>query len=358
MKTRYGWLFFAVLLTLLSMKPAAAENLVIKGSTTVLPIAEKISRAYMEDNPDVTVEVSGGGSGNGIKAIIDKTTDIGNASRFIKEKELDYARGKGIYPVPFRIAYDCIIAVVHRSNPVGDISLGLLRQIYTGKIKNWQELGGKDRNITVVSRDTSSGTYEVWEKQVMQNAPVLPGAMLKASNAEVAAEVARNPGAIGYIGLGYLNSRLKPLPVDSIAGNVASTLDGSYPISRPLFMFTNGWPKGETLKFINYVLEPGLGQKLINQEGFVSLYKTELPAAFAGIPDKNLIPETAANVRMIQEFLHALDYPVGPVDGIKGRRTNAAIVQFEKDHGLPIDLRLTRELIQALTDQYVHNASQ
>jgi phosphate transport system substrate-binding protein len=333
-----------------------AKDLMIKGSTTVLPIAEKISTAYMESNPNVNIRVEGGGSGNGIKAIIDGSTDIGNASRFIKDKELGYARGREIYPIPFRVAYDCIIPVVHPSNPIQNISSEDLKRIYAGEIKNWQAVGGVDAEISVVSRDTSSGTYEVWEKKVMKKDPVYPGVILKASNSEVVAEVSRNPKSIGYIGLGYLNNKVKKLSVDAIEGNVSTTLDGTYPISRPLYMFTRGWPKGETLKFINYVLEPGLGQKYVSQEGFVSLYKTASPSATAETSASEVLPETPANVKMVQQFLNALGYPAGPVDGIKGQKTNAAILQFEKANDLPIDLRLSEDLMDAITEKYMEEA--
>ena len=147
---------------------ALAEKIIIKGSTTVLPIAQKCAEAYMVDNPDVKISISGGGSGNGIKAVIDSTTDIGDSSRFIKDKEVKLAMSKGVYPVPFRVAYDCIVPVVHPSNNLENITLVQLRAIYKGEIKNWKDLGGSDRKIVVISRDTSSGTYEVWHKKVMK----------------------------------------------------------------------------------------------------------------------------------------------------------------------------------------------
>ncbi len=249
-----------------------AENLVIKGSTTVLPIAQKVAEAYMKENPEVKISISGGGSGNGIKAIIDGTTDIGNASRFIKGKEVKLALENGQYPVPFRVAYDCIVPVVHPGNGVNNLTLSQLKDIYMGKVKNWKALGGDDRPVVVVSRDTSSGTYEVWEKKVMEKERVYPGALLQASNGAVVQAVAKNKNAIGYIGLGYLDNSVKALTVGGIEGSEETTLDGSFPISRPLFMFTRGWPEGKTVSFINYVLSPAKGQKLVKEVGYVSLY--------------------------------------------------------------------------------------
>ena len=138
----------------------AADSIVIKGSTTVLPVAQVTAEAYMKLHPGVNISLSGGGSGNGIKALIDGSTDIANASRFIKDKEVKLAQGKGIYPVPHRIAIDAIVPVVHPKNPVTDLSIEQLSLIYQGKIRNWKEIGGQDLKIVVVSRDTSSGTYE------------------------------------------------------------------------------------------------------------------------------------------------------------------------------------------------------
>lgn len=249
-----------------------AGNLVIKGSTTVLPIAQKVAEAYMKENPDVKISISGGGSGNGIKALIDGSTDIADSSRFIKDKEVKLAVEKGRYPVPFSVAYDCIVPVVHPTNFVKNITLAQLKDIYMGKIKNWKEIGGPDRKVVVVSRDTSSGTYEVWEKKVMNKERVYPGALLQASNGAVVQAVSKNKNAIGYIGIGYVNTSVKPLTVNGIAGSAKTTLDGTYPISRPLYMFTQGWPKGDTLNFINYVLHPQKGQRYVKEAGYVTLY--------------------------------------------------------------------------------------
>ncbi len=251
---------------------AIAENIVIKGSTTVLPIAQKVSEAYMKQHPDIKISISGGGSGNGIKAIIDGTTDIADSSRFIKGKEVKLALEKGSYPVPFRVAYDCIVPVVHTSNTLKDITLAQLKDIYKGKIKKWSELGGLNKKIVVISRDTSSGTYEVWEKKVMKKERVYPGALLQASNGAVLQAVANNKYAIGYVGIGYLNDSATAVKVNGITGSPATTLNGTFPISRPLYMFTNNWPEGKIIKFINYVLHPDKGQKLVKDVGFVPLY--------------------------------------------------------------------------------------
>lgn len=265
-------MFATILATLLISAPVFAGNLVIKGSTTVLPIAQKASEAYMKENPDVKISLSGGGSGNGIKAIIDSSTDIANASRFIKQKEVKMAVEKGVYPTPFAIAYDSIIPVVHPSNNLTDISMEQLKKIFKGDIKNFKEIGGPDLEIVVTSRDTSSGTYETWAKKVMKKERVTPGAQVMASNGAIVQAVSNNKHAIGYIGIGYLNKDVKGLKVDGVEGTEASTLNGTFPISRPLFMFTNGWPKGDTLNFINFMLNPAKGQKYVKESGYVKLY--------------------------------------------------------------------------------------
>jgi phosphate transport system substrate-binding protein len=249
-----------------------AGQLTIKGSTTVLPIAQKTVEAFMKENPDIKISLSGGGSSNGIKALIDGTTDVANASRFIKEKEVKAAMENGVFPVPFACAYDSIIPVVHSENNLTDITLAQLKDIYMGKIRNFKDIGGPDLEIVVISRDTSSGTYETWEEKVMEKERVTPRASLMASNGAVAQAVSNNKNAIGYIGIGYLNDSIRALKVNGIEGTEETTLSGLFPISRPLFMFTNGWPTGDTLKYINFVLHPAKGQKGVSESGYVKLY--------------------------------------------------------------------------------------
>jgi len=251
---------------------ALAKGLVIKGSTTVLPIAQKAAEEFMKLQPDVNISVSGGGSGNGIKALIDGNTDIASSSRFIKDKEISMAMEKGVFPVPHRVALDCVVPVVHPTNPLSNVTLDQLKGVYTGAITNWKDLGGDDKQIVVISRDTSSGTYEVWGKIVLEKEKVTPRALLQASNGAVVQAVAKNKYAIGYIGIGYLNKDVKALTVNNVKASPATALNGAYPVSRPLFMFTNGWPKGDTMTFLNFVISPA-GQKIVEQEGYVPLYQ-------------------------------------------------------------------------------------
>jgi phosphate transport system substrate-binding protein len=246
----------------------AGKALVIKGSTTVLPIAQAAVEAYIKMNPGVNISLSGGGSGDGIKALIDKSTDIANSSRDLKKEEIELAETKGVHPVGHKVAIDAIVPVVHPTNPVNNLSPEQLSLIYQGKIKNWREVGGKDLTIVVVSRDTSSGTYESWEKKVLHDAKVTPKAQLQASNGAVVQAVSKNKYAIGYVGFGYLNKAVKGLKVNSIQASAETALSGQYSIARPLFMFTAGEPTGEVAKFIKFLLGPQ-GQKIVKKEGFV-----------------------------------------------------------------------------------------
>ncbi len=272
MKRKKMFFVFALLLSMIFSTTAFSETLVIKGSTTVLPITQKVAEAYMKEFPNVNISISGGGSGNGIKAIIDGTTDIANSSRFIKDSEVKQAIDNGAYPVPFSVAYDCIVPVVHPTNPVNDLTLDQLQAIYMGKVKNWKEVGGDDRPVVVISRDTSSGTYEVWEEKVLKKERVFPGALLQASSGAVVQGVANNKNGIGYIGIGYLTDTVKAVSVNGVVGSEETTLSGAFPVSRPLFIFTRGWPEGTTVHFINYLLNPEKGQKMVKEAGFVPLF--------------------------------------------------------------------------------------
>jgi phosphate transport system substrate-binding protein len=272
MKTKAIQMAAVIAAMFFTVNLALAGNIVITGSTTVLPIAQKVAEAYMGQNPDVKISISGGGSGEGIKSLIDRTTNIADSSRFIKDSEIKQAVDKGRYPVPFAVAYDCIVPVVHPSNTVMNITIQQLKGIYKGEIKNWKEVGGPDKPIVVISRDTSSGTYEVWEDKVMNKERVSPAALLQASSGAIVQAVSSNQNAIGYIGIGYVDNSVKALMVNRVKGSEETAINGSFPITRVLYMFTSGWPTGDTLNFINFVLHPQKGQKYVREEGFVPLY--------------------------------------------------------------------------------------
>ena len=247
----------------------AADQVSVNGSTTVLPIAQKAAEDFMKKYPDISISVAGTGSGDGIKALIDGTTDIADASRDMKDKEKGMAKEKGVNPVRHVVALDCIVPVIHPSNPVSDLSIAQLKDIYMGNIKNWKEVGGDDKQIVAISRDSSSGTFEVWEERIMSKEKVRPDAQLQASNGAVAQAVAGNKYAIGYVGIGYLNDQLKGIKVNGVMASKATALDKSYPVARELYMFTNGEPAGKIKSFIDFVKGPE-GQKIAEEEGFVA----------------------------------------------------------------------------------------
>ena len=268
MNKLFKQVLLASLCLLLSAGAAFAENIVIKGSTTVLPIAQAALEAYMKVHPGVNISLSGGGSGDGIKALIDKSTDIATSSREMKAKEMELAKSRGVNPVAHTVAIDALTPIVHPRNRISGLTIDQLSQIYQGKIKNWKEVGGDDLQIVVVSRDSSSGTFESWAQLVLNNAKVTPRAQLQASSGAVVQAVSKNRYAISYVGIGYLNQSVKSLTVNGVQASAKTALSKEYPIARPLYMVTNGQPTGDAARFIKFVLSPA-GQKLVVREGFV-----------------------------------------------------------------------------------------
>ena len=260
----------ATALMLMTGPAFAAGNVVIKGSTTVLPVAQAALEAYMKAHPGVNISLSGGGSGEGIKALIDKSTDIANSSREIKSQEVSLAKSKGINPKAYIVAIDAIVPIVHPRNKIQNLTIDQLSQIYQGKITNWKDVGGENLQIVVISRDSSSGTFETWGEMVLHKAKVSPRAQLQASNGAIVQAISKNRYAIGYIGFGYLNKNVKALSVNGIPATAQTALSKEYPIARPLYMYTDGEPKGETANYIKFVLSPA-GQKLVAKEGFIPL---------------------------------------------------------------------------------------
>jgi len=250
----------------------AGQKVVMEGSTTVLPIAQKAAEEFMKVEKDADMSVRGGGSGVGIASLMDGTCDIGDSSRPIKQGELDKAAKLGRNIKAHVVAMDGIAAIVHPSNTVSGLTREQLKKIYTTRAANWKEFGGPDLKIVVVSRDSASGTFEAFGELVLNKKNVRPDAIMQASNQGVASIVARTPGAIGYVGLGYISASVKAVPVNGIMPSKETVLRGKYPVSRPLFMYTAGDPEGMVKKFLEFVKGPE-GQKLVEEEGFVSLKK-------------------------------------------------------------------------------------
>ncbi len=246
-----------------------ASKVVINGSTTVFPIAQRAAEEFMNKHPDVNVSVRGTGSGNGIASLINGTCDIADASRPITQGEIEEAEKNGVKPVSHIIARDGIAIIVNKDNPISSISRKELKKIYTGEITNWKELGGEDMKIIPVTRDSSSGTFEVFEEKVLgKDTQMISSAVVQGSNQAVKVTVTKTPGAIGYIGLGYIDGSVKVLQYDGIIPSEKSVSSGAYEISRPLFMYTNGQPVGVVKEFIDFVLSKD-GQKIVKEAGFV-----------------------------------------------------------------------------------------
>jgi len=249
---------------------AFAETITIKGSTTVLPIAQACAEEFMNQHSSVDISVQGGGSGVGIASVVDGTADIGDASRTIKDKELDAAVASGRDPKAHVIAMDGIAVIVNASNNLKALTKKQLKDIYTGKISDWSQLGAGNGKIIVNSRDSASGTFEAFIGLALDGAKVRPDALLAASNKAVLMAVSNTPGAIGYVGLGYVDSKVKVISIDGVIPTKETVLSGEYSLSRPLFMYTNGDPKGAVKDFIDFVLSKD-GQSIAEDNGYVGL---------------------------------------------------------------------------------------
>jgi len=254
-------------------KKNAEGILQIKGSDTMLQLTTAWAEAYMSANPKAKIAVTGGGSGTGIAALINGTTDIANASRKIKDKEVDEAKAKGVNPVEHVVAKDGISVVVNPANPVRELTMDQIKLIYTGKITNWSHVGGPDHDITLVARDNSSGTYVYFQKHVLMKEDYSTSALNLQSNSAIVEEVTSNVYAIGYIGLGYLveaGDKVVAVAVDGVKPSDASVASGSYKIARELQMYTDGEPQGLSKAFLKFIMSEE-GQRIVRDEGFVAV---------------------------------------------------------------------------------------
>ncbi|MGD8787423.1 MAG: phosphate ABC transporter substrate-binding protein [Phycisphaerales bacterium] len=262
-----------IMLVLMTASEAiGAEKLHIEGSTTVGPIADGFAEVFKNLYPDVTITVNKSGSGTGAAALIDSRCDIATMSRFMKDKEFKEAVGKGVFPVAHAVAMDGVCIVVHPSNPVGALSTAQVRNIYQGKTTNWSQLGGPDIPIVVISRDTASGTYDTFHNFVMKKQKMGSGVEYVSTNPQAFARVKNTRGAIGYVGFGFVQPGVKALTLDGVKPTRQTILSGKYPVSRPLFMFTNGYPKlgSMTHKLTTFHLTER-GQEVVEDKGFVPL---------------------------------------------------------------------------------------
>ena len=263
-----------------STPQASANYIENKGSDTIVNLALAWAERYQQEHTDVRISVTGGGSGTGIASLINGTVDIANASRQIKPEETDEAKGKGVDPVEFVIARDAIAVIVNPENPVSQLTLQQISDIYSGKINNWSEVGGDDRPIVRLSRETNSGTHVYFLETVLrlgekENKTLFStDTLLLPSSEGIVYEVRQNPNAIGYDGLGYVPKDLKMIAIAGKAGGAyvipsAETVnDGTYPIARDLYMYTNGEPTGVVKAYLDWIVSPE-AQQIVTDLGFV-----------------------------------------------------------------------------------------
>lgn len=260
-----------------STNQKAIEN---KGSDTMVNLALAWAEAYQPAHPDTRLSVTGGGSGTGLAALINGTVDIANASRAIKKEEIEKAKSNGIDPVEFIVARDAIAIVVNSANPVKQLSLPQLSAMYRGELTNWSQVGGEDRPIVLLSRETNSGTHVFFLEHVIRlgdskNKDLFaPETLLMPSSEGITAEVRQNPNAIGYDGLGYVTPDLKTVAVSVsdtgpfVMPTIATVNDKSYPIARDLYMYTSGQPSGQIKAYMEWVLGDE-AQTIVADLGFV-----------------------------------------------------------------------------------------
>ena len=257
-----------------------SQTIVNKGSDTIVNLALAWAEAYHQVEPEVSISVTGGGSGTGIAALINGTLDLANASRQIKPEEREQAEANGIIPVEFVVARDAIAIIVNPNNPVEQLTIGQLSDIYSGKIVNWSQVGGEDRPIVKLSRETNSGTHVYFLEIVLRRGDsedktlFSPDTLLLPSSEGITAEVRDNPNAIGYDGLGYVTPDVKVIAVAAdqsgpfVLPSGDTVNNGQYPIARDLYMYSADQPTGRVLDYLNWILGPE-AQRIVSELGFV-----------------------------------------------------------------------------------------
>lgn len=258
----------------------AGQTLENKGSDTMVNLALAWAEAYQGLHPEVRISVTGGGSGTGLAGLIQGTVDLANASRQIKPEEIAEAQANGIEPTEFIVARDAIAVIVHPSNPVDELTLGQISAIYSGEIRNWSEVGGEDRPIVRLSRETNSGTHVYFLETVLRGGDpenetlFSPDTLLLPSSEGIIAEVRQNPNTIGYDGLGYVTPDVKVIAVTAVEGepavlpSSATVASQQYPVARDLYMYTPGAPEGLVADYLEWILGQE-GQRLVDELGFV-----------------------------------------------------------------------------------------
>lgn len=265
-------IIFTSLALILGIISASAQK--ISGSDTVLPLSQKEAESYMKENPSAVLSVTGGGSGVGFSALLSGTIDIAQASRKIKFDEKLKLKAAGKKAVEVIVAYDALAVIVHPSNKVTELTREQLEGIFTGQITNWKELGGEDLKIVPYSRETSSGTYEFFRQNVLKNKNYVNGIMSMPATGAIIQSIKQTKGAIGYVGLAYLNKEVQPVSVSYDAGKTfvkpskANAVNETYPIVRPLYYYYEEKSKAKVQGFIDFV-RSAKGQKIVSEIGFI-----------------------------------------------------------------------------------------
>jgi len=278
------FVFVGLMFATLAFAKQDKNSIQIKGSDTMVNLSQGWAEKYMEVNPGDFVAVTGGGSGTGLSSLISGTCDIANASRTVKAKEIALAKQRGINPYEIKVGLDGLAVVVSPKNPVSKLTIAQLAGIFSGKTTNWKEVGGADLKIVVLSREVNSGTHVYFKEHILRgNDPnsreeFAPSALMLSSSQAIADEIAQNPSAIGYYGMGYISPKQKPVSVaqdeksEYVAPMIDNVISGKYPISRPLLIYTNGQPQGLVKKFVDFMLSPE-GQKIVLATDFVPITK-------------------------------------------------------------------------------------
>lgn len=280
-------LLMFLMISMLVVPAFAASNknsIQVKGSDTMVNLGQAWAEKYMENTPGEFIAVTGGGSGTGLSSLISGSCDIAMSSRNIKGKEISLANQKGINPNEIKIALDGLAVVVNPANPIDKLTIAQLAGIFSGKIKNWKEVGGMNGFIVILSREVNSGTHVYFKEHVLRkNDPnskeeFAANALMLSSSQAIADEVAGNPAAIGYYGMGYISDKQKPVMVSKDencefeAPTIENVVNGKYPISRPLFLYSNGQPQGLVKKFVDFCLSKD-GQEIVLKTDFVPVNK-------------------------------------------------------------------------------------
>jgi len=273
MKKQWGKALSVIALAVLvaAGRADAKNGIVLDGSTTVGPLAKSFAAFFMTKY-HVPVTVSESGSGNGAKSLLNKTCDIASMSRSMKPQELAAAKSKGVNPVSSVVALDGLAIVVHPSNPVKNLTIAQIADIYKGKVTNWHQVGGPNSPIVVIQRESNSGTQESFKELVVgKETPIIRTAETQASNGAVKSRVSLTRGAIGFLGLGFADGSVKKVAVNGIIPSQITVKNGTYPLARPLFLVTDGQPSGFVKQFVD-LPKSADGKKIIKELGFVNKY--------------------------------------------------------------------------------------